>query len=158
MTSTSPHQLRPTCSPISTTHSGSWRGKSTRPPSLHSTSSTTKLNVQPEIQTCSCGRRYRIQSNLEVCELSHCVIAETKRIPSCEGFTWLGQPFYACETCGEPAWEHDKMQAPYDSKSGPFSKRPFQFDTLSHEMKQSIRRRWEPAMIRAGYVPPSRRL
>lgn len=114
---------------------------------------------------CSCGRKYRIPTNLEVCELDHAsrraaALMRDEPVrdkPLCEGFAWLGQPFYCCEMCGEPAWEHDKMQSPPDPKSGPFSKTLFQFDPLSDEMKQTIRRRWEPEMLRVGYVPPSRR-
>jgi len=65
--------------------------------------------------------------------------------PPCEWFHWIGQPFYSCDQCGRPAWEHKGRLAPPQSpfsSSGSDEGIPW-----TDEERESCRRKWEPAML-----------
>jgi hypothetical protein len=39
---------------------------------------------------------------------------------TCPAFRWIGQPWYSCDDCGKPHWEHTHFQTVADG-AGPFS-------------------------------------
>lgn len=58
----------------------------------------------------------------------------------CEGFHWIGQPFYCCDNCGRPAWEHVGMHRP----GGPFTDEAGHVEPWKPGEAEGIREKWEP--------------
>lgn len=65
--------------------------------------------------------------------------------PPCDWFAWIGQPFYSCDRCGRPAWEHKGRLAPPESPFG--AQQPETGIEWTDEERESCRRKWEPAML-----------
>lgn len=69
--------------------------------------------------------------------------AERAPKPPCTGFHWIGQPFYSCDNCGRPAWEHEGMHT-FKQISGPFSDDPGHTEPWEPGQAAKIREKWEP--------------
>lgn len=80
----------------------------------------------------------------ETNEATH-VAPESPPRPSCDWFAWIGQPFYSCDRCGQPAWEHKGRLAPPESPFG--AEQPETGIEWTDEERESCRRKWEPAML-----------
>ena len=65
--------------------------------------------------------------------------------PPCDWFHWIGQPFYSCDQCGRPAWEHKGRLAPPESPFG--SDEPERGIPWTDDEREGCRRKWEPAML-----------
>ncbi|WP_433426284.1 hypothetical protein ACQP1V_43200 (plasmid) [Microtetraspora malaysiensis] len=61
--------------------------------------------------------------------------------PKCEWFRWIGQPFYSCDRCGRPAWEHLGEEVP--DTSNPFSDEPPGHREWEPGQADDIRAKWE---------------
>lgn len=62
--------------------------------------------------------------------------------PECDGFHWIGQPFYCCDNCSRPAWEHEGMHV-FDPGSGPFGFDPGRTEPWEPGEADKIRQKWE---------------
>jgi len=64
--------------------------------------------------------------------------------PPCEWFHWVGQPFYSCDQCGRPAWEHKGRLAPPQTLGADEADKGIPW---TDDERESCRRKWEPAML-----------
>lgn len=85
---------------------------------------------------------------LAVLERTEGAAADAEAIPDpeppCEWFHWIGQPFYSCDQCGRPAWEHRGRLAPPESLFGDEPERGVEW---TDDEREACRRKWEPAML-----------
>lgn len=69
--------------------------------------------------------------------------------PPCTGFHWIGQPFYSCDNCGRPAWDHAGMHT-FDGIVGPFDRDPGRTEPWKPGEADAIRAKWEPGWHQAA--------
>jgi hypothetical protein len=97
------------------------------------------------------GKPIRLSGN-EADELTEAIMAIIEPAPTkpparpqCEWFHWIGQPFYSCDQCGRPAWEHKGRLGPPANPFG--ADEPETGIPWTDEERESCRRKWEPAML-----------
>jgi hypothetical protein len=67
---------------------------------------------------------------------------------SCEWFHWIGQPFWSCDACGRPAWEHKgDHRLKKDARIFPSSDDDWVGVPWKPGQAGLIRQKWEPDML-----------